>query len=201
MQHYAVKVPVFPFNKFPGVDVILSPEMKSTGEVMGVDAEFGLAYAKAVMGAGYHLPASGAAFISLRERDKAMILPIARQLAELNFKLVATDGTAKYLNDQGVTAQRINKVYEGQPHIVDAMINGEIQLVINTVEGAQATADSFSLRRTALMQKIPHFTTLSGARGAVAAIAALQRVGQENLTVGRLQDFVGNTAKKAQKAA
>ncbi|HCM83656.1 MAG TPA: carbamoyl phosphate synthase large subunit, partial [Rhodospirillaceae bacterium] len=200
-KHTAVKAPVFPFNKFPGTDILLSPEMKSTGEVMGVDGEFGLAYVKAVMGAGFMLPMSGTAFISLRERDKALILPTARRLLELGFKIVATDGTASYFNEQGVTAHRINKVFQGQPHIVDAMINGEIQLVINTVEGAQATADSFSLRRTALLHSIPHYTNLSGARAAAEAIAALQRVGAEGLTVGRLQDYVAATPKKPQKAA
>ena len=199
--HTAVKAPVFPFNKFAGVDILLSPEMKSTGEVMGVDAEFGLAYAKAVMGAGYHLPTQGTAFISVRERDKEIIIPIAQQLLDMGFRLMATDGTAKYLNEHGITAHRINKVFQGQPHIVDAMINREIQLVINTVEGAQATADSFSLRRTALMHSIPHYTNLSGARGAVAAIAALQRTGKENLTVGRLQDYIRANAMAAQKAA
>jgi len=199
--HTAVKAPVFPFNKFQNVDILLSPEMKSTGEVMGIDAHFPLAYVKAIMGAGYMLPTAGTAFISVKERDKQFIVPTAQKLAALGFKLVATDGTAQFLSDNGVTAQRINKVYQGQPHIVDAMINGEIQLVINTVAGAQATSDSFSLRRTALMHNIPHYTTLSGARAAVEAIEALQMVGAANLTVDRLQNYLATTAKKAQKAA
>jgi len=199
--HTAVKAPVFPFNKFPGVDILLSPEMKSTGEVMGIDAEFGLAYAKAVMGAGYMLPTTGTAFISVKERDKALIIPTAQKLLDLGFKLVATDGTAAFLNEQGLQTQRINKVFQGQLHIVDAMINGEIQLVINTVQGAQATADSFSLRRTALTYNIPHYTTLSGARGAVEAIGALQAVGAGNLTVERLQNYLAASAKNPRKAA
>jgi carbamoyl-phosphate synthase large subunit len=199
--HTAVKAPVFPFNKFQNVDILLSPEMKSTGEVMGIDAEFPLAYVKAMMGAGYPLPTSGTAFISVKERDKQFIIPTAKKLSELGFKIVATDGTAKFLTDNGVAAQRMNKVYQGQPHIVDAMINREIQLVINTVAGAQATADSFSLRRTALMHSIPHYTTLSGARAAVEAIGALQAAGVASLTVKKLQNYLSEKAQKPRKAA
>jgi carbamoyl-phosphate synthase large subunit len=200
-KHTAVKAPVFPFNKFPGVDILLSPEMKSTGEVMGIDAEFPLAYVKAMMGAGYVLPTQGTAFISLKERDKVLCLPIAKKLFDLGFKLVATDGTAKFLADNGLKVERINKVYQGQPHIVDAMINREIQLVINTVEGAQATADSFSLRRMALTHSIPHYTTLSGARGAVAAIAALQQTGIAALSVERLQNYLAANISAKKQAA
>ncbi len=200
-KHTAVKAPVFPFNKFQNVDILLSPEMKSTGEVMGIDAEFPLAYVKAIMGAGFMLPTKGTAFISVKERDKQFIIPTAKKLSELGFKIIATDGTAQFLLDSGVAAQRINKVYQGQPHIVDAMINGEVQLVINTVAGAQATADSFSLRRTALMHNIPHYTTLSGARAAVEAIEALQACGAANLTVEKLQSYLPAGTGKAQKAA
>ena len=199
--HTAVKAPVFPFNKFAGVDVLLSPEMKSTGEVMGVDEEFPLAYVKAIRAAGYELPTSGTAFISLKERDKPIVLPLVQKLLALGFILIGTDGTAGYLRGRGVNILRINKVYQGSPHIVDAMESGTVQLVINTVEGAQATADSFSLRRTALMHKIPHYTTLSGARGAVAAIEALQQVGAANLSVGRLQDYIAANSEKKQRAA
>ncbi|MGB4101102.1 MAG: carbamoyl-phosphate synthase large subunit [Alphaproteobacteria bacterium] len=173
--HVAVKEAVFPFARFPGVDVILGPEMKSTGEVMGLDRDFARAFAKAQLGAGDQLPLSGACFISVRNQDKAAVVPIARQLDAMGFTLVATVGTAKILKDVGLEVKLVNKVYEGQPHIVDAIINGAISLVINTTEDTPAAlADSFSLRRTALMAKIPYQTTISGARAVAEAIAALQ---------------------------
>ncbi len=201
LPHTAVKEAVFPFNKFPGVDVLLTPEMKSTGEVMGIDASFALAYVKAQRAAGVELPTSGTAFISLRERDKTHGAALAQQLLALGFTLVGTDGTAKTLAAQGIAIQRINKVFQGQPHIVDAMINGAVQLVINTTEGAQAVADSFSLRRTALMNNIPHYTTLSGARAALAAIEALQQVGTAGLSVGTLQDYLTKIPQAMKQAA
>jgi carbamoyl-phosphate synthase large subunit len=173
--HTAVKEAVFPFNRFPGVDVILGPEMRSTGEVMGLDADFALAFAKAQLGAGVELPRSGRVFISVKDSDKPLLAPIAQKLIALGFQVVATESTQKHFQAQGIGAERINKVLEGQPHIVDAMIDGEIQLVINTTEGAQAIADSFSLRRTALTNSIPYYTTVAGARAAVAAIEALRR--------------------------
>ncbi|MDX2027148.1 MAG: carbamoyl-phosphate synthase large subunit [Alphaproteobacteria bacterium] len=173
--HLSVKTPVFPFARFPGVDVVLGPEMKSTGEVMGMDRSFARAFAKAQMGAGIHLPTKGTCFISVKNHDKAAILPIARQLTYLGFDLVATSGTAATLAEAGIPVRRINKVYEGQPHIVDAMINREVHMMVNTTaEGAQTLADSFSLRRTALMQGIPHYTTIPGAKAAIEAISALQ---------------------------
>jgi carbamoyl-phosphate synthase large subunit len=199
-DHIAVKAPVFPFSRFPGVDPILGPEMKSTGEVIGLDREIGHAFAKSQIGAGIKLPASGTVFLSVKDDDKEGLIPLAKELSQMGFKLVATGGTCTFLKNAGLNVTRINKVMEGQPHIVDAMINGQVQLVINTVEGAQATADSFSLRRTALVRNIPHYTNLSGARAAVAAITALQRVGVDGLSVGRLQDFLENTAK-AKRAA
>jgi carbamoyl-phosphate synthase large subunit len=185
--HTAVKEAVFPFARFPGVDVLLGPEMKSTGEVMGLDRDFAHAFLKSQMGAGVRLPREGAVFISVRERDKPALVPIARRLAEMGFRVLATDGTAKAFAAADVPCVRINKVLEGPPHIVDAMIDGDVQLVINTTEGAQALGDSFSLRRTALTHNIPYYTTVSGARAAVEAIAAL-RAGR--LEVAPLQSYL-----------
>ncbi|MDD3181477.1 MAG: carbamoyl-phosphate synthase large subunit [Alphaproteobacteria bacterium] len=184
----AVKTPVFPFARFSGVDIVLGPEMKSTGEVMGLDRDFAHAYAKAQLGAGLKLPKSGVCFISVKNSDKDITIQLARRLVEMGFTLLATGGTAKSLSESGVPVTRINKVYEGQPHIVDAMINGQVQLMINTTaEGAQTLADSFSLRRTALMEGIPHYTTMPGARAAVEAISALQR---DALEVASLQSYL-----------
>jgi carbamoyl-phosphate synthase large subunit len=183
----AVKTPVFPFARFSGVDTILGPEMKSTGEVMGLDRDFAHAYAKAQLGAGLKLPKEGTCFVSVKNSDKDVTLPLARRLVEMGFKLVATGGTAKALAEAGIPVQRINKVYEGQPHVVDSMINGDIQLMINTTaSGAQTLADSFSLRRTALMEGIPHYTTMAGAKAAVEAISALRT---DALEVGSLQSY------------
>ena len=183
----AVKEAVFPFTRFPGVDVILGPEMKSTGEVIGLDRDFGLAFAKSQLGAGAILPLSGTVFLSVRDADKPALLPIARRLEQLGFSLVATGGTAAFLTEHGLTVRRVNKVLEGQPHIVDAMIDGAIDLVFNTTEGAQAVLDSTSLRRTALMQGLPYCTTIAGAKATVEGIAAL-KAGQ--LEVTPLQDHL-----------
>jgi carbamoyl-phosphate synthase large subunit len=174
LKHTAVKEAVFPFNRFPGVDVILGPEMRSTGEVMGLDREFGLAFAKSQLGAGVTLPQEGAVFISVRDRDKPAILPLARKLEGLGFTILGTRGTTASLAENGVTATQVNKVLEGQPHIVDAMIDGKVALVFNTTDGRRAISDSFSLRRTALVNNIPYYTTVAGARAAVEAIAALR---------------------------
>jgi carbamoyl-phosphate synthase large subunit len=171
--HIAVKEAVFPFARFPGVDVILGPEMKSTGEVMGLDRDFGRAFAKSQLGAGVELPRAGTVFISVKDRDKAAMVPLGRRLAELGFQLVATAGTQHYLEQQGLAVRRVNKVLEGRPHVVDAMKNGEIHLVFNTTEGAAAIRDSFAIRQTALVGNIPYYTTVSGAKAAVLAIAAL----------------------------
>jgi carbamoyl-phosphate synthase large subunit len=171
--HIAVKEAVFPFARFPGVDVILGPEMKSTGEVMGLDRDFGRAFAKSQLGAGVDLPVKGTVFISVKDRDKASMIPIGRKLVEMGFALIATGGTQRFLESEGLPVARINKVLEGRPHVVDAMKNGRIQLVFNTTEGAAAIADSASIRQTALLGNIPYYTTVSGARAAVSAIAAL----------------------------
>jgi carbamoyl-phosphate synthase large subunit len=190
LAHTAVKEAVFPFNRFPGVDVILGPEMRSTGEVMGLDADFALAFAKAQLGAGVALPQSGTVFISVKDHDKPLMVPVARKLIELGFKIVATGNTQKHFESEGIATRRINKVLEGQPHIVDAMIDGEIKLVINTTEGAQAIADSFSLRRTALTNSIPYYTTVAGARAAVTAIEAMRRGALE---VAPLQSYLSGS--------
>jgi carbamoyl-phosphate synthase large subunit len=174
LRHVAVKEAVFPFARFPGVDTILGPEMKSTGEVMGLDADFGRAFAKSQLGSGTNLPREGTVFISVRDKDKEPMSKIGKRLIELGFSLVATRGTAAHMRAQGLKVEDVNKVMEGHPHIVDSMLDGKVQLVLNTTDGAQAIKDSFQLRRTALMAKIPYYTTISGGRAAVAAITALK---------------------------
>jgi len=183
-DYYSVKEAVFPFAKFQGVDPILGPEMKSTGEVMGVGETFGEAFGKSQLGAGDHLPESGLAFLSVRDVDKPMAIAVARELLELGFSLIATKGTASAMTDVGMTVQAINKVKEGRPHIVDLIKNGEISFIINTTEGAQAIADSYEIRRTALQYKVYNTTTIAGARACVAAVQS-QRGGQTS--VNRLQ--------------
>jgi carbamoyl-phosphate synthase large subunit len=185
-RHVAVKEAVFPFNRFPNVDVILGPEMKSTGEVMGLDASFERAFAKAQLGAGVKLPAGGTAFISVKDGDKAAAVMLARRLTDMGFTVMATRGTAVRIRDAGLACQVVNKVLEGRPHCVDAIKSGEIQLVINTTGGGQSVADSFDIRRSALTHGVPHYTTAAGARAAVHAIAAL-RAG--TLDVAPLQSY------------
>jgi len=185
-DHIAVKEAVFPFARFPGVDIILGPEMKSTGEVMGIDRDFGMAFAKAQLAAGTILPREGSVFISVRDGDKPALVDAARSLVAMGLQLVATTGTAKFFEGHGIPVRVVKKVMEGRPHIVDSMKNGEIQLVFNTSEGAASIRDSFDLRRTALMNKIPYFTTIAGAKAAVRAIEAL-RAG--SLAVSPLQAY------------
>ncbi len=185
--HTAVKEAVFPFARFPGVDTLLGPEMKSTGEVMGLDRDFGRAFAKAQLGASVVLPEAGTVFLSVRNQDKDAIVPLAKKLDQMGFSLVATSGTTDRLTEAGLPVTRINKVLEGQPHVVDAMINGDVQLVFNTTDGAQAIRDSFSLRRTALVNNIPYYTTVAGAGAAVEAIAALKA---GRLEVAPLQSYL-----------
>jgi carbamoyl-phosphate synthase large subunit len=172
--HVAVKEAVFPFARFPGVDPVLGPEMRSTGEAMGLDENFEAAFAKSQIACGVTLPVSGCVFISVKATDKPMLAPIARELVDLGFRILATGGTADALKEHGVAVERVNKVAEGRPHIVDAMKNGEVHLVFNTTEGAQSYRDSYSIRRTALTQNIPYYTTVSGARAAVQAIRRLK---------------------------
>ncbi|MBK1659292.1 carbamoyl-phosphate synthase large subunit [Paracraurococcus ruber] len=185
-RHVAVKEAVFPFNRFPNVDVILGPEMKSTGEVMGLDASFERAFAKSQLGAGVKLPLAGTAFISVKDSDKPAAVVLARRLIDMGFAVVATRGTAARLRDAGLACEIVNKVLEGRPHCVDAIKSGDIQLVINTTGGGQSVADSFDIRRSALTHGVPHYTTAAGARAAVHAIAAL-RAG--TLDVAPLQSY------------
>jgi carbamoyl-phosphate synthase large subunit len=181
-----VKAPVFPFRRFPGVDPVLGPEMKSTGEVMGVSASFGSGFAKAWLGAGHKLPLSGTAFLSVHDRDKPSLLPIARRLAELGFELAATAGTAAFLEQSGLAVRTMLKVHEARPHVVDHLINGDVALVVNTPLGQASFEDDGAIRRTALKYDIPCITTLSGAMAAAEGIAALQR---DSLGVRPLQEI------------
>ncbi|RJG44352.1 carbamoyl-phosphate synthase large subunit [Mesorhizobium sp. DCY119] len=184
--HIAVKEAVFPFARFPGVDILLGPEMRSTGEVMGLDRDYALAFAKAQLGAGVDLPRSGTLFVSVRDEDKKGILPAVKRLAEQGFKVLATGGTQRFLAENGVAAEKINKVLEGRPHIEDAIRNRQVQLVFNTTDGQKAVSDSKSLRRATLMQKVPYYTTLAGMAAVAEAIAAL-RAG--SLEVRPLQEY------------
>jgi carbamoyl-phosphate synthase large subunit len=173
IEGFAVKEAVLPFARFPGVDTLLGPEMRSTGEVMGSDANFHRAFLKAQMGAGADLPRAGRVFLSIRDADKTPVLiETAKALVELRFEIVATRGTAAFLAGQGVGAEVVNKVYEGRPNIVDMMKNGEVHLVMNTTEGVQAVEDSRSMRNVALTDRIPYFTTLAASHAAAFAIRA-----------------------------
>ncbi|HVY13950.1 MAG TPA: carbamoyl-phosphate synthase large subunit [Rhodopila sp.] len=184
--HVAVKEAVFPFARFPNVDTILGPEMRSTGEVMGLDSSFERAFAKSQLGAGIVLPASGTVFLSVKDADKKGLPVLARLLSEMGFSIMATRGTAARIKEAGFPVAVVNKVLEGRPHCVDAIKSGEVQLVINTASTPQSVADSFEIRRTALTHFVPHYTTLAGARAAVHAIAAL-RAG--TLEVAPLQSY------------
>ncbi|MEE8448135.1 MAG: carbamoyl-phosphate synthase large subunit, partial [Thermodesulfobacteriota bacterium] len=185
-KHLSVKESVFPFIKLPGVDTILGPEMKSTGEVMGLDYDFGRAFAKSQLAAGMDLPLTGRAFMSVKDADKPLIVAVASKLLQLGFNLIATRGTGAYLKEQGLAVEFINKVLEGPPHIVDAINQGEIDLVINTTFGAKAVADSFSIRRSALHKNVVYYTTISEAKAACAAIEAMQK---GDLDVKPLQEY------------
>ncbi|HEX4295977.1 MAG TPA: carbamoyl-phosphate synthase large subunit [Rhizomicrobium sp.] len=195
-KHISVKEAVMPFARFPGVDAVLGPEMRSTGEVMGLDENFGRAFAKSQIGAGLRLPVEGTVFISLKDSDKDGAIASARALVEMGFRIVATRGTARALEEAGLPVTRINKVLEGRPHVVDALKNGEVQLVFNTTEGAQALADSASIRRTAVTAKVPYYTTLASAVAATQAIAAL-RAG--SLEVAPLQSYSSSPPRASGK--
>jgi carbamoyl-phosphate synthase large subunit len=186
LKHVGVKESVFPFARFQGVDTILGPEMRSTGEVIGLDRSFGVAFAKSQLGAGAMVPSAGKVFVSVKDDDKDRLLPSIRMLLDLGFKVTATGGTQRYLEEKGVPSQRINKVSEGRPHIVDAIKNGEIQLVFNTTHGAQALSDSRSLRRAALLQKTPYYTTLAGS---IAATEGIKAYLDGDLSVKPLQEY------------
>jgi carbamoyl-phosphate synthase large subunit len=183
-DYFSVKEAVFPFNKFPGVDPILGPEMKSTGEVMGVGETFGEAYSKAQLSSGQEIPTSGTAFLSVRDVDKGAVVGIAKSLLKLGFRLVATRGTARVIGAAGLPVERVNKVMEGRPHVVDMLKNNEIDLIVNTTEGTQAIADSATIRRSALQQKVYYTTTLAGGEAVCEALA----FGKAH-TVRRLQDL------------
>jgi carbamoyl-phosphate synthase large subunit len=190
-DHIGVKEAVFPFARFPGVDTVLGPEMKSTGEVMGIDRNFAVAFAKSQIGGGSRLPREGTVFVSVRDEDKPRVIEAIRMLVSLGFRIIATSGTQRYLAEEGVPASKINKVLEGRPHIVDAIKNGEVQLVFNTTEGVTALADSRSLRRAALLHKVPYYTTLSGA---VAAAQGIKAYLGGDLEVRALQSYFGGKA-------
>jgi carbamoyl-phosphate synthase large subunit len=185
-NHIAVKEAVFPFARFLGVDPILGPEMRSTGEVMGIDHDFAMAFGKSQLGAGQKLPSDGTVFVSVKESDKARIVGPVKELQAMGFKVVATRGTKRFLEANGIQCEGINKVLEGRPHIVDAMKNGDIQLVFNTTEGSKALSDSKDIRRTALLHHIPYYTTLSGA---VAVTRAIRALTSDTLQVAPLQAF------------
>jgi carbamoyl-phosphate synthase large subunit len=186
LDYIAVKGPVFPFARFPGTDPVLGPEMKSTGEVMGIDHDFDIAFAKALLGAGMVLPQSGTAFVSVKDADKDNILPAAEKLVELGFKLIATGGTAAHLAAKGLPVTAVNKVAQGRPHIVDRILDGDVDLVLNTTEGWQSLKDSHSIRATALGRKVPYFTT---AAASIAAARAIEAVRDHALEVASLQSY------------
>lgn len=186
-KHYSVKEAVFPFVRFPGVDPWLGPEMRSTGEVMGIDRDLGLAFAKSQLGAGQILPTKGTVFISVKDADKPAVAPIAAKLHRLGFDLVATTGTHAFLTKQGIECRRVFKVSESRPHVVDAMVNGEIDLVINTTEGKGPASDAYQIRRTALERGLAYCTTLAAARATADAVEALLK--KDTLTVTPLQDY------------
>ncbi|MBE9228523.1 carbamoyl-phosphate synthase large subunit [Phormidium sp. LEGE 05292] len=187
-NHIAVKEAVLPFNKFPGTDTLLGPEMRSTGEVMGIDTDFGKAFAKAESGAGEKLPLSGTVFVTMSDRDKQAVVPVVKQFMELGFHIVATDGTRRVLKDSGLQGvELVLKVHEGRPHIVDAIKNEKIQLIINTPSGEEAQTDARLLRRTALSYKVPVITTIAGAKAIAAAISRLQSA---PLDVKAIQEYL-----------
>jgi carbamoyl-phosphate synthase large subunit len=188
-NHVAVKEAVFPFAKFAGVDTILGPEMRSTGEVMGIDDSFAAAFGKSQIGAGTKLPIAGCVFLSVQDSDKAGAVAVAQGLVDLGFEVLATVGTHDFLRSKGIDVKRVNKVREGRPHCVDRILDGGIHLVINTTSGAEAIKDSFPIRRNALLKGVPYYTTLSAARAAVGAIAQL-RAGK--MRVRSLQEYQGS---------
>ena len=187
LDHVGVKEAVFPFARFPGVDTVLGPEMRSTGEVMGIDRSFEIAFAKSQLGAGSRPPTSGAVFVSVRDADKEKIVEPLRMLQALGFKILATAGTQRFLTAHGLKAEKVNKISEGRPHAADAVRNGAVQLMFNTTEGATSLADSKPLRRAALLQKTPYYTTISGA---IAAAEGIRAVAAGELEVRALQDYL-----------
>jgi carbamoyl-phosphate synthase large subunit len=185
-DYIAVKESVFPFARFPGTDPVLGPEMKSTGEVMGIDTDFDIAFAKALLGAGMILPQGGTAFVSVKDADKDNIVPAVEKLVELGFRIIATGGTAAHLQSKGLPVEVVNKVAQGRPHIVDKLSDGDVDLVFNTTEGWQSLKDSHSIRATALHRKVPYFTT---AAASLAAARSIEAVRGHALEVASLQSY------------
>ena len=196
LKIFAIKEAVFPFNKFPNVDVLLGPEMKSTGEVMGIDENFGLSFAKSQMACGNALPTSGTAFISVKDKDKKSALEFAKTLKNLNFKLCGTSGTAKFLRTKGINCNKINKVREGSPHIVESLNAKKIELVINTAGSTKSVSDSYTLRRSALINKIPYCTTIAAANACIQAIDSLKN---KKIRVKPIQEIQGITFQSVLK--
>jgi carbamoyl-phosphate synthase large subunit len=186
-----VKTPVFPFVRFPGVDTLLGPEMKSTGEVMGAADNFGAAFGKAYLSVGQRLPVRGLAFISVNDRDKPSVLPIARDLASMGFRVCATRGTAAFLKAHGIEAEVVFKVNEGRPNVADRLVSGDIHLVVNTPLGRASFFDDRALRRAAMLHGVPCITTLTGA---AAAVSAIRTVRGETFTVKPLQEYHAGSA-------
>jgi carbamoyl-phosphate synthase large subunit len=186
IDHVAVKEAVFPWARFPGVDPVLSPEMKSTGEVMGIDLDFATAFAKAQLGGGTVLPLTGTVFVSVKAGDKAVVLPGVRSLVEYGFKVIATTGTADFLEENGVAVERVNKVAQGRPHIVDRIKDGGVDLIFNTTEGWQSLKDSASIRGSALNGRVPYITTAAASVATARAIGALR---SRELEVRPLQSY------------
>ncbi len=188
LNHIGIKEAVFPFARFPGVDTVLGPEMKSTGEVIGLDTNFAVAFAKSQLGSSILVPRSGTAFVSVRDEDKTpLLVKAARRLLGAGFSIIATSGTMRFLSENGIECKKINKVMEGRPHIVDAIKNGEVQLLINTTHGKKALSDSSTIRRSALLEKVPYYTTIPGALAAIDGIIAYQ---EDNLNVKTLQEYL-----------
>jgi carbamoyl-phosphate synthase large subunit len=187
-QHIAVKEVVLPFNKFPGADTLLGPEMRSTGEVMGIDTDFGKAFAKAELAAGVKLSLSGTVLVSMSDRDKVAVVPVVKDLLDLGFKIVATAGTCRVLQEHGIdNVDKVLKIHEGRPHVIDWIKNEQIQFIINTPNGQESHTDDRLLRRTALDYQLPIITTIAGAKATIAAIRSLQ---ERPLEVKALQDYV-----------
>jgi carbamoyl-phosphate synthase large subunit len=193
-MHVAVKESVFPFQKFPGVDTILGPEMRSTGEVMGIAGSFALAFSKSLAASNVRLPDHGVAFISVKDDDKEIACQVARRLRNLGFSIMATGGTATAIARSRIPVERVNKVLEGSPHVVDAIHDARVQLVINTTQGAKAIADSYSIRRNALLSNVPYFTTMAAGAAAVDALEVSSLLAQRGELVKSLQEWHSRSA-------
>jgi len=186
LPYFSIKAPVFPFNKFQGVDTLLGPEMKSTGEVMGIDSKFGTAFAKAMIGAGNTLPREGKVFVSVRDEDKRLILPLIDRLHGLGFEIVATSGTARALQNAGIPVQRVFKIHEGRPHVLDLIVNREVRLIVNTPSGRRERSDDRQIRSAAVSHRIPCITTLAAVSATIQGIESWMK---KPLAVKPLQEY------------